>query len=329
MENKKNQSEYLKKKKDNSFLFSTSLIFDENIDKLWLYLRDLSNEVSNLDFLDDFKYVKGNNTWTVGNIFSLYWVGVSHIQVKCKYINVNRTRKKIKWKFICDIGISYYKTLILYRITQSGKTLVKVNFARTKKKNELIDVGQTLNYYRELQNNILLQHLKYLQNLKKEYILYESCIINISTCGKEVYFSNNEIYEYYLKIWNCLIDFKIWPQISPNIYKNIEYRGQTNEIGSFIKFYDENLKKVIYYKIIGYEMSIQKKNWLCRLESIGSDNINIPIIIEYRIRIINKKKAQLSTLYKFSYNSNPDYIKQFEIIKKEVLKKIIKYVEEN
>jgi len=313
MENKKNQSEYLKNKKDNSFLFSTSLIFDENIDKLWLYLRDLSNEVSNVDFLDDFKYIKGNNTWTVGNICSFYWVGVSHLQVKCKYINVNRTRKKIKWKLICDIGINYYKTLILYRITQSGKTLVKANFSRTKKQNDLIDFKQTLNYYTDLQKNILLQQSKYLQNLKKEYILYESCIIN----------------EYYLKIWNCLIDFKILHQIFPNIYKNIEYRGQINEIGSFIKFFDENLKKVIYYKVIGYQMSIQKKNWICRLESIGSDNIDIPKIIEYKMRIINKNKAQLSTLYKFSYNSNPDYIKKFEIIKKDVLKKIIKYVKEN
>ena len=313
MENKKNQSEYLKNKKDNSFLFSTSLIFDENIDKLWLYLRDLSNEVSNVDFLDDFKYIKGNNTWTVGNICSFYWVGVSHLQVKCKYINVNRTRKKIKWKLICDIGINYYKTLILYRITQSGKTLVKANFSRTKKQNDLIDFKQTLNYYTDLQKNILLQQSKYLQNLKKEYILYESCIIN----------------EYYLKIWNCLIDFKILHQIFPNTYKNIEYRGQINEIGSFIKFFDENLKKVIYFKVIGYQMSIQKKNWLCRLESIGSDNIDIPKIIEYKMRIINKNKSQLSTLYKFSYNSNPDYIKKFEINKKDALKKIIKYVKEN
>ena len=127
----------VKKKMDDNFLFSTSLIFDENIDKLWLYLRDLSQEASNIDFLDDFKFIKGDNTWTVGNICSMYWVGVSHITIKCKSIKVDRTRKKIRWKFKCDIGINYYKTLVLYRITQNGKTLVKSYFTRTKKRNKL------------------------------------------------------------------------------------------------------------------------------------------------------------------------------------------------
>ena len=50
----------------------------KNIDKLWLYLRDLSFETTNIDFLDNFKYIKGDNTWTIGNICSIYWVGVTH-----------------------------------------------------------------------------------------------------------------------------------------------------------------------------------------------------------------------------------------------------------
>ena len=69
--------------KDDYFLFSTSLIFEENIDKLWLYLKDLSAETKNIEFLDNFKLIKGENTWTIGNIFSLYWVGVSNIEIIC------------------------------------------------------------------------------------------------------------------------------------------------------------------------------------------------------------------------------------------------------
>lgn len=38
-----------KDKNKSSFLFSCSLIFDEDIDKLWLYLRDLCAETSNID----------------------------------------------------------------------------------------------------------------------------------------------------------------------------------------------------------------------------------------------------------------------------------------
>ena len=53
---------------------------------------------------------------------------------KCTSITVDRTRKKIKWKFKMDIGISYYKTLILYKIIQNGKTFVKICITRTEKK---------------------------------------------------------------------------------------------------------------------------------------------------------------------------------------------------
>ena len=75
----KNQSP---SKKESSFLFSTSLIFDENIDKLWLHLKDLSAETKIVDFLDNFKLIKGENTWTSLNNFSLYWIGVSNIEIK-------------------------------------------------------------------------------------------------------------------------------------------------------------------------------------------------------------------------------------------------------
>ena len=164
---------------NNDYLFSTSLIFDENIDKLWICLRNLSTETTNLDFLDNFKYIKGGNTWTPGNIFSLYWVGVSRIEVRCISTKVSRMRKKIKWKFKCDIGIDYYKTLNLFRITQNNKTLVKIIIARTEIKNNSIDYSSSsLNYYNDLQLKILEGHSRHLKNIEKELISYESCIVD-------------------------------------------------------------------------------------------------------------------------------------------------------
>ena len=221
MENKKNNI-FKRENKDDSFLFSTSLIFEENIDKLWLYLRDLSFETTNIDFLDNFKYIKGDNTWTIGNICSMYWIGVTHLTAKCTFIKVDRIRKKIKWKMKCDIGINYYKSLTLYRITQNGKTLVKSYFSRTENKNDLIDFSQTLNYYSNLQHNVLIQLSKYLQNIKKDIIIYESCIINAN----------------YLQIWKLITDMKILSKLSLGITTNMEYKGSINEIGSFIKYFD-------------------------------------------------------------------------------------------
>ena len=313
MEIKTNKNIPEKKDKDDSFLFSTSLIFDENIDKLWLYLRDISQEVSNIDFLDDFKYIKGDNTWTIGNICSMYWVGVTHITIKCKSIKVDRTRKKIRWKFKCDIGINYYKTLILYRITQNGKTLVKSCFTRTKKKNKLIDFSNTLNYYLKLQYNILLQQSKYLQSIKNDIISYESCIINKD----------------HLKIWKLITDIKKLYEFNSDTIIFFESKGSINEIGSFIKYFNKNLKKFVFLKVIEYDNSEQKNCWTFCLEAIGTELVNVAKSIEFKIYKINNNKNQLSILHKFSYNSNPDYINQFNIKKKETFKKIIQYLEEN
>ena len=312
MEKKSSKKLSSKKLRDDSFLFSTSLIFDENIDKLWLCLKDISFEVSNVDILDDFKYIKGDNTWTVGNKCSLYWVGVTHITAKCISILVDRTRKKIKWKFKCDIGISYYKTLILYRITQNGKTLVKICITRTEKKNNLIDISQSLNYYSNMQYNILLQLSKYLQNIKKDIILYDSCILN----------------ENYLEIWNLISNIKNYSNLVSDFMSNIEFKGPINEIGSFVKFFDKKLQKTVFLKIIVYDVSNQKKCWTFSLEAIGTDIVNVPKISEVKLVIIDNNKVQISFLHKFADNSDPEHIKIFDINKKEIFKNIIKNIEE-
>jgi len=303
------------KEKDDSYLFSTSLIFDENIDKLWLYLRNLSAESQNVDFLDEFKFIKGDNTWIPGNVFSLYWVGVSKIEIKCISTKVDRMRKKIKWKFKCDIGINYYKTLILFRITQSNKTLVKVIIERTEKKNNLIDSSQSISYYSHLQFQILEQQSKYLQKVKKDLISYGSCIV----------------YQNYKKVWNYLNEFRTINALSPISIKDIKFNGSMDKEGTFIKFLyeNENIKKMVYIKVAKYELSEIKKIGLIRLDTIGTNNINIPKICEFKIMIINEKKVQLSFYHVFPYNSDPNIFDKFVIKKHEGIKNIKKYLENN
>lgn len=303
------------KDKKDDYLFSTSLIFDENIDKLWICLRNLSTESTNLEFLDNFKYIKGDNTWTPGNIFSLYWVGVSKIEIKCISTRVERMRKKIKWKFKCDIGINYYKTLILFRITQSNKTLVKIIITRTEIKNYSIDSSSSLNYYNGLQLKILEGHSRHLKNIEKELISYESCIVN----------------QNYKKIWNLILEFKNVSALSPIPMKNIQFKGPIYEVGSFIKFvYEvENIKETAFLKVIKYEMSERKKNWLIRYETIGSNNKNIARIFEFKMTIINENKVQLSYFHIFPSDTNKNMFDIFSIKKKEAIIKIKNYFEEN
>jgi len=297
---------------EDSFLFSTSLIFDENIDKLWLYLKDLSAESKNIEFLDKFKFIKGENTWTIGNIFSLYWVGVTNIEITCISTKVTNTKKKIKWKFNCEIGINYYKTMILYRISADDKTLVKFNFYRCDK-NNLIDVDSQLDYYLNLQHNILISQSKYLQSLKKKKHAFQSFIID-----------NN-----YLKIWNFVTDLKKLSNLFPEIIKNVEKNGPFNEVGSFFKFYHNNLKKTIFLKITEFSTPINRKTYKCRFETIGTNIGRFPQIIEIQITIISSNKTFISCFYTFNENIDNKEVNIFELNLRIIINNITKYIKEN
>ena len=287
-------------KDDNTNLFSTSLIFDENIDILWLYIRDLSHQVSNTDFLDNFKYIKGDSTWKIGNICSMYWIGVSQIEMKCISIEVDRMKKKIIWKIKIDIGISYYKTLYLYRITNDNKTLVKVVVSRTEKENNLIDFSQSKEYYLKMHYNILINHSKYLKNIKKEKFSYTSCIIN----------------QNYLKVFDI-------------IAKNIEFKGPIPEIGSYIKFYIEKFNNTVYLQVTKYKLPKKSKTCVWRLEAIGSYIVDVAKFIELKVIAINDNQCKFSMLHRFIYTTTKEFIENFRVNKKENIKKIKSLVENN
>ena len=299
-------------KKDSSFLFSTSLIFDENIDKLWLYIRDLSKETQNIDFLDNFKFIKGDNTWTIGNVFSFYWVGVTNIEIKCISLNVTRTRKKIKWKFKCDIGISYYKTINLYRITNDDKTLVKVILNRCEK-NRNVEFAPQLKYYLNLQYDILSYQSKHLQSIKKDKKIYESFVVNLN----------------YLKIWNFIHNLKNTLIICPEYLRFVEYNGPSDEIGTFVKVKYFDIERTIFLKIVEYITPRKRKTYKIRFEAVGTDLANIPQIIEMQLNIIDENKTYLSFFYNFGNKNNNQIVNLFEINLKKVINKISEYFKAN
>ena len=314
MDDKANNKENIKLDKDkNKILFSTSLIFDENIDILWLYFRDLSYEVLNTEFLDNFKYIKGNNTWNIGNICSMYWIGVSQIEMKCISIEVNRMKKKICWKTKSNIGIDYYKTLYLYRITQDNKTLVKVIISRTEKQNSLIDFSQSKDYYLNMHYKILVNQSNYLKNIKKDKFSYSSCIIN----------------QNYLKTFDIIINFKKMCQFYPIIAKNIEYKGPISEIGSFIKFYVENLNKTVFFEVTKHEIHKKSKTCFWKLEAIGSYIIDVAKLIENKVIAINDNQCQFSVLHQFNYTTKKEFVENFDNNKKETIKIIKSFIENN
>lgn len=299
-------------KKESSFLFSTSLIFDENIDKLWISLKDLSSETKIINFLDNFKFIKGENTWTPGNIFSLYWIGVSNIEVKCISSFVTRMKKKIKWKFKCDIGISYYKSMILYRISNSHRTLVKLIMTRCEK-NKLVDFSPQLNYYIDLQYDILNYQSKNLQNIPKDKIIYQSSIVGVN----------------FIKLWNHFIDSKKIMNLCPNIYKDIEFKGNPNEVGTFVKLYQCRINKICFYKITKFIIPTKSKTFKCQYDAVGTELSNLPIIIEIQATMIEPNKTFFSVLYNFKNKSTNEIVEVFEIDLKNIINKFKEYIKEN
>ena len=296
---------------EKSNLLTTSLIFDQNIDALWLYLKDFNNTVKAMDFFENLQFIKGNNTWNEGNIFSFNWIGLTHIEGKCIGIKSTCNKKIIIWEAKGDIGINFYKTLCLYRITKNNKTLVKSIISRTEHKNELIDFSGSRNYYLSTEFSILENTSKLLNNMKKDTKSYESCIINAN----------------YLKVWEFITDLKKLSEIAPIIGSKIEYSGEKLKVGSFIKYYIDVLKKTVFFKITGVEMPKNMKNWIYKLESIGVNVKNVPIYIENKLTIIDENKTQLSILHIFSYNTDQKFVDIFNINKKEIMKKYVKTLE--
>ena len=294
------------------FFFSTSLIFEENIDKLWLFLRDLNNEIKIVDYLENMKYINGNNTYNKDNIFSYNWIGLTPLTVKCLFVEINNNKKVIKWESIGDIGINFFRAYYLYRITETDKTLVKVIVFRIEKENELIDYKPSKNYFSNLEFKILEGKKKYLQNLNEDIIKYESCIIN----------------QNYLKVWKFLLDYKIINKIHSMIGESIEYNVQKLKVGSFIKIYIEENKKTFFMKISEIKNPKKFKRWQITFETIGSNNNDFPKLVQFSLVIIDNCKTQFSIMNNFQCNIQENYLKKYEKNTKEFFKYFRQYIQE-
>ena len=286
-------------------LFSTSLIYNQGIDKLWLFLRDLQNDVKILDKFDNFEFIKGDNTFIPGNKFSINWIGLTLLKFECISIKFDRTKKEIKWKAKGDIGIKFYKTMTLYRITHDSKTLVKVIITKKQKKTDINQTNTDYNYYLNLEYSFLLKKSLYLNGLNEDIISYESCIINKN----------------YSIVWRYISDLKKLNEFAPIIGTNFEYNSPNIKVGIFLKFFIKELNIIVFMKIIEFEEIKKNKSCWIKLETIGSKVDNSPKMIEYKITIIDNKTTYLSIFHQFYNTNSKNYLKKFNINKKEIIKK--------
>ena len=303
-----NKKENLKNKE--SILFSTSLIYEQNINKLWLFLRDIRNEINIIEYLENLEYIEGDNSWTKGNICSFTWIGLSNFYYQCLKSKIDRNKKMLKWQ-IKGISITIYKTLVLYRITNNNKTLVKSTITQANTDNEIVDLLPTKKYYLNLEYKRLIKKSDYLNKKIEDIISYESCIINKN----------------YLEVWKYIFDFKKLNSIVPIFGENIEYNDSELRIGSFLKFFSNSSKNIVYMQIIEINTP-KKRNFLrVKLKSIGTKINNMAKVIEFKIVKIDNK-AQFSIMHLFQNDIEKEFLKKFQINKKEIIKKLKEYIEE-
>ena len=303
-----NKKENLKNQE--SLIYSTSLIYEQNINKLWLFLRDLRNEINIIEYFDNLEYIEGDNSWTKGNICSFNWIGFSSFNYKVIKSKIGRNKKMLKWENK-GMSITTYKTLVLYRITNNNKTLVKSIITHSKSDNEIVDLMPTKQYYLNLEYQRLVKKSEYLNKINEDFISFKSCIINKN----------------YLEVWKYIFDFKKLNSIVPIFGENIEYYESELGKGSFFKFSSYISKKMVYMQI--FEINTPKKRnfFGVKLKTIGIQINKIAKIIEFKIVKIDNK-TQFSILHLFQNDIEKEFLKKFRINKKEIIKKLKKYIEE-
>lgn len=105
-----------------------------------------------------------------------------------------------------------------------------------------------------LEYNILLKKSKYLNNLKEDINIYESCIIK-----------NN-----FLKIWEFIIDIKKMCKVADFNY-DIEYNDSNLKEGSFVKYYSKEANENVFMRIIEIKRNQKRKFWWIRFETISTN----------------------------------------------------------
>ena len=164
-----------------------------------------------------------------------------------------------------------------------------------------------------LQYDILNYQSKYLNNIIKDKSIFQSCIID----------KNHK------KIWDFVIDFKNISKLCPDFVQNIEYKGEKNEVGSFLKFSIWDSKKVSFYKITKFETPIKTNIYRCQFEAVGTDIINIPFLAEIQLILIKPNNTYFSILLNFKESSSEEIVNNFLIKLKNLINKIKEYVKEN
>jgi hypothetical protein len=293
-------------KKEKKYTLVVSYITEENIDRCWLFFSNIvkvQGTCSNI--VINYSFDKGNNTYKIGNEFSCYWIGISKIHYKCVESKNNYGIRKISWIINLDIGFSIRKTYIIYPITGSNMTLIKLNLELMGQSNEPMDFEETREYYYKLQLTIINKIIKIMDESNEYYFIHESFIAN----------KNHVI------CWNNIINLQNLIDIA-NGKKGNKFisNDDPEKVGTFWKYVKEEKKYVIFFKVKTVSKPNKRNTWTYSLETFGAELRITPQEIQINVVKINQDITHISFLIKYKQKINKascDYKKKKwnEIIK--------------
>lgn len=296
----------------NTNIFSFTMIFNENISRVWTILLDAAN-IHKIypQFSNNYNIVKAKNTSTVGSEFHYNWIGVSMLRCKNVQIIDEETRKIIVREVQADIGISYMKTYQLYEITDTNKCLLKVNMKKMLTKvNDQINLESAGEFFKETDINLFYKLKEFIFNSREYLVDRESFILNY---GME-------------KTWELTTDLSLRAKIIPGLGNDFHYQGDPMKEGSFIKYYIPFLNKVVFLMVKKVIKNKKRNKWIYEYETFGSDKNVIKADIQIMLTKINDNRTFVSIIDTFKQRVSKQFRDNFKYNKRNIIKEIMNYL---
>ena len=264
--------------------YQTSYHFIQEIERIWPIIR--SFDILSI-YSDNNHYpiifIKGEDSWTVGNEFKGNLFGFFPFAAKVNEILNLPEMKKIEWIFNLKKNDYFVIGFELFKVTEDNSTIA---IKYIKYENNLFNEKNEKLYNIIIGNSIFEKVDELLEKEPFNLINSESCIIN----GKME------------DIWNIITDFNKLTAIAPNnnYFPNINIRNLKIEekIEATIFSNDEIKKCDIILKC--KEDKIGSNKWLTVFEVSGGYPNKIPKnIVLFQLIKVNNNECQLTLLTNF------------------------------
>ena len=287
-------------------------IIPENINRVWYFARNAAlTPILDPSFVSQITLTKGINTWTMGNEYQGYWIGVSDFKSKCIMVKNDTNEKIIEWRIDLSINLSFFKTIHLYKVTDNDTTLLSTKMVQVISQDSIsVFREDEKKFYVNLYTNLIVKLAKYMKENESEISNYESCIVN----------QNPQ------RVFNFLINLNNAPLFGEYIAKRFEDNGNMIIPGTFIKGIKDN-NETVYLRIKKVENDIKNSTWKFSIQTFGTNNKLPKQEIELNVIRLNNNYCQISFLHIFEEIVERQNIYHLAKEKKSYLKRIKEYLE--